>query len=326
MGQIGIDFEDLKESLQEIGEKNLIACFEPQEILQMCKNLGVKGELEDKIKEYILSEKGHIGGRSQDVHTMSLLFGSFFGKDLTYHHLNIMKSLQGFEVETLLVDKALDKPKEINDLDMRAIAGRIIYSAMTNKFFNSLAKLSLSEDKKFLAIQEWNKTLGHIYSGQGLDVIYGKNGQFLKLGDYLHMIKESTAKFIQLSLLLGALISDKNEKEVEQIKNYGVNLGIGFQIRDDFYDFENDIYEGKKRIFVTKEALRRLKQEDRYFIYNNYQKNPSRCIELIKNSEIPDFVKSVNNHYLDLAKIYLNSLGKDKCRKRLEEIAESLRI
>ena len=62
--------------------------------------------LNEEIFRLISTEREHIGETSKEVHTMNLLFGCFFCKDkIGIAHREIMKSLQGMEVQTLLIDK-----------------------------------------------------------------------------------------------------------------------------------------------------------------------------------------------------------------------------
>lgn len=80
------------------------------------------------------------------------------------------------------------------------------------------------------------------------------NGQLRDLGllkkeqanedDLIKLIEEKTVALILGSAVSGAVIADCNADEIENVKNYAYNLGIAFQIRDDFEDYAEDEESG----------------------------------------------------------------------------------
>lgn len=66
--------------------------------------------------------------------------------------------------------------------------------------------------------------------------------------EYLNMIKLKTAVLIAASLKIGAILGGATEKDAEDLYNFGLNLGIAFQLQDDLLDTygETDVI-GKKR-------------------------------------------------------------------------------
>lgn len=75
-------------------------------------------------------------------------------------------------------------------------------------------------------------------------------------GRYLSMIAEKTAALISCSCRVGALLGERHNGEVEVLADYGLNLGMAFQIADDLLDLTgeqgrlgkvlgNDIREGR---------------------------------------------------------------------------------
>ncbi|MBR6942871.1 MAG: polyprenyl synthetase family protein [Fibrobacter sp.] len=56
----------------------------------------------------------------------------------------------------------------------------------------------------------------------------------LEIVDYIHYHK--TAALIEASLLVGAMLADASEKDMEIIRNYGRSIGLAFQIVDDILD------------------------------------------------------------------------------------------
>ncbi|BET36741.1 MULTISPECIES: polyprenyl synthetase family protein [Wolbachia] len=69
-------------------------------------------------------------------------------------------------------------------------------------------------------------------------------GQILDIGADFDKIKEihlmKTAKLFAASCEIGAIIGGATDKEREALYNYGINLGLIFQAKDDIEDYEQD--------------------------------------------------------------------------------------
>ena len=58
--------------------------------------------------------------------------------------------------------------------------------------------------------------------------------------DYLRVIEYKTAIAFETASRLGAIISRGTEEQIESLANYGKNIGIAYQIRDDLHDWQNE--------------------------------------------------------------------------------------
>ncbi len=79
--------------------------------------------------------------------------------------------------------------------------------------------------------------------------------------DYLDMITGKTSSLFEKSILIGAVLADASEKQIESLSNFAILLGQAFQIRDDILGVfgdpaktgkstEGDIREGKKTLLA----------------------------------------------------------------------------
>ncbi len=89
----------------------------------------------------------------------------------------------------------------------------------------------------------FNSTALQACEGQQLDLNF-ENRKEVSLEDYLEMIRLKTAVLFGASLKLGALIAGASEENMQLIYDFGVHVGIGFQLKDDLLD----LY-GKEEIF-----------------------------------------------------------------------------
>ena len=58
---------------------------------------------------------------------------------------------------------------------------------------------------------------------------------------YLKIISSKTAVLFSAATKVGAMLSDKSEKEKEALESYGKNLGLTFQIADDTLDYNSEL-------------------------------------------------------------------------------------
>ena len=60
---------------------------------------------------------------------------------------------------------------------------------------------------------------------------------------YLSMIRSKTAALLGFSMELGAVLADAPQRDAEILKNFGINMGLAFQLKDDLLD----VYGDKKK-------------------------------------------------------------------------------
>ena len=65
--------------------------------------------------------------------------------------------------------------------------------------------------------------------------------------NYIEMIRYKTSELIACSLKMGALIGGLSDRQSDLFYQYGINLGVAFQIQDDYLDTF-----GSKNIFGKK--------------------------------------------------------------------------
>ncbi len=58
--------------------------------------------------------------------------------------------------------------------------------------------------------------------------------------DYLRVIEYKTATAFEVAARLGAIIGGGSEDEIEALTDYGKNIGIAYQIKDDLHDWKNE--------------------------------------------------------------------------------------
>jgi geranylgeranyl diphosphate synthase type II len=88
----------------------------------------------------------------------------------------------------------------------------------------------------------FNRTAIEVCEGQQLDMEFEGMAKVTE-AKYIDMIRLKTAALLGFSLELGALLARASTADREALNRFGVNMGIGFQLHDDYLD----VYaEGKK--------------------------------------------------------------------------------
>ena len=140
----------------------------------------------------------------------------------------------------------------------------------------------------------FSKTAIKVCEGQQLDIDFEKK-QEISLDEYLLMITYKTAELIGAAMKMGAIIANATMVEQEKIYEFGKNLGIAFQLQDDYLDcFGNendfgkkiggDIIE-KKKTFLYIKTLELLSGDEKsnfISLYNSPHDNPKEKTTLVK--------------------------------------------
>jgi len=91
----------------------------------------------------------------------------------------------------------------------------------------------------------FNKAAIAIMEGQHLDMEFETRSEITE-EEYLDMIWKKTSVLLAASLQMGAILANTTEKDQKAIYNFGRNLGLMFQIKDDLLDTYGSQQVGKR--------------------------------------------------------------------------------
>ena len=187
----------------------------------------------------------------------------------------------------------------------------------------------------------FSKTAIKVCEGQQLDIDFEKK-QEISFDEYLLMITYKTAELIGVAMKMGAIIANATIADQEKIYEFGKNLGIAFQLQDDYLDCfgnENDFGKkiggdiiGKKKTFLyikTLELLSGNEKSNFISLYNSPYDNSKDKITLVKDMynkcNIENEVTAEIQKYTDSAFQILESLKLPKEKNEfLQNIGNSL--
>ncbi|MEK9615616.1 MAG: polyprenyl synthetase family protein, partial [Deltaproteobacteria bacterium] len=122
----------------------------------------------------------------------------------------------------------------------------------------------------------FNQVFRATFEGQAYDIGWVANNYFPSREEYFEMIRRKTGVYSGRGpCQLGALIADAPPDILEKVGDFGEALGIGFQIKDDLLNLEEDAGESKeygkerggdiregKRTLITIHMLENLNSKD----------------------------------------------------------------
>ena len=109
--------------------------------------------------------------------------------------------------------------------------------------------------------------------------------------DYLKVIEYKTATAFETASRLGAIISGGTEEEIESLADYGKNIGIAYQIRDDLLDWQNE--DKLFNLLIKKSLDPRNIFNDMEELFKKYSDRAIYSIRKIKDSQAKDNLENL---------------------------------
>jgi len=204
--------------------------------------------------------------------------------------------------------------------DAMLIMAYQLFEDYESHIFQSLAKL-------------FSKTALEVCEGQQYDVDFETRSD-VTIPEYLKMIEYKTAVLVGAAMQMGAIVAGASESCQKNIYDFGSNLGIAFQLQDDYLDafgdpsafgkqVGGDIIENKKTYLFLK-ALEFSNDSDKKSLeelFSSHPNNASNKIETVKKAFLTsgsaDATKSAIKQYTDKAFSILDALDITEEKKSL---------
>lgn len=190
-------------------------------------------------------------------------------------------------------------------------------------------------------LRVFNDTAIKVCEGQQYDVEFETRND-VSLQEYLHMIGCKTSVLIAAALQMGAIVAGANEDQQQALYNFGKNLGIAFQLQDDYLDaFGNpetfgkqvggDIIENKKT-YMYLLALKQSNLEQREALIYHFNSHPedtqSKVVSVKNLFEATGAANEILNAvalYTEKALDYLNECnGKEEIKFLLKSFGKEM--
>jgi len=190
------------------------------------------------------------------------------------------------------------------------------------------------------ATKLFSQTALEVCEGQQLDVNY-ETKLNVSYEDYIKMISLKTSVLLGAALKLGAIIADSSDEDAEKLYQFGLNLGIAYQLKDDYLDVfgslehlgkkhAGDIYENKKTILYISalEAADDKQKEELLYWYSSNTDNVDKVYaveKLFRALNVNRKLSTLIREYTNKANDYLNAIDIPEEKKvYLRELSEVL--
>lgn len=178
-----------------------------------------------------------------------------------------------------------------------------------------------------------SKTALEVCEGQQMDVDFEDRND-VSINEYITMITFKTSVLIAAALRMGAIVANVDDIEADKIYKFGLNLGLAFQLQDDYLDvFGNpetfgkqiggDIIENKKT-FLYLTALKNSTQKEKEFLeklysnkLNENQQKIEKAKSLFVSSSAADKTIKLINQYTQKAFEILETISTTTDKRQL---------
>jgi octaprenyl-diphosphate synthase len=292
------------------------------------KSLKSKVGLVDLVTKYILKQKG------KKIRPLLVLLSSQMAggiNDRSYRGAILVELLHS---ATLVHDDVVDNAEKRRGLpSINAIWKNKIAVLMGDYLLAKGLMLAVDkEDFDFLKIV--TDTVRRMSEGELLQI---KKTRKLDIDEetYFRIINDKTASLLSTCCEIGAAAVTTNETDRKKLREFGTNLGIAFQIKDDILDYVGaksligkpiggDIKERK----ITLPLLYSLKKADpseskniiKLLKSNNRKERVSEVIDFVKKYDGINYSERIARDYAEKAKSCISDFTESEAKKSLLQL------
>jgi len=212
-------------------------------------------------------------------------------------------------------------------------------AVITGDYLSSLATSIAISTKNMDLIQRCADTATQMTEGQALELSHTDDWN-ISMGDYMEIITHKTASLMSAACACGAIIAGADKETIDNLSQFGLNLGVVFQLVDDLLDYTSseeefgkpvgkDLREGKITLpliyaisNIEKDELKRLKD-----LFKNHRASEEdfiKLITLVRNSGAIEKIRPETKDYVDKAAGFLDAFPESTEKEELLALNESM--
>ena len=283
-----------------------------------------------------------IGGKR--IRPVACLMGNELFGEIREDCWRIAKAIELFHNFTLLHDDIMDKAslrRGQTTVHIRNGENTAILSGdvMLVQAYSCLEQLS--EEYIHWILKLFNQTAREVCEGQQYDMEFEARAE-VDLQEYIQMIKLKTSVLLAASLKMGAIVGGATRHNCDRVYGFGKNLGIAFQLQDDFLDcfgdpekfgkqVGGDILRNKKTCLLIK-ARELASQADQAALKELLSLSPvdkaaedqkvKAVLDIYKRTGVDEFTRTLIEDYANRAMQHLEEVVVVSSRKApLQELA-----
>jgi len=196
-----------------------------------------------KLSKYFFNKRG-----KQLRPVLCLLSSKMINKEYSNlkSDISMAAALEFIHAATLLHDDVIDKGKtrrgqrSVNDIWNNK------FSVLLGDFMFSKSFQLMTEGQSLKAMESLANVSAKISEGEFLQMS-NENNTSLSINEYMQIISLKTAELFGAAMKIPAILTEKNNKIIEQLNLVGINFGMIFQIIDDHLDYFGTYKTGKSK-------------------------------------------------------------------------------
>jgi len=205
------------------------------------------------------------------------------------------------------------------------LAGDVLYA----KAFEVLSYTEKEPEDIMKCLRLLSKACLHICEGQWLDIT-SENNKNVSEADYLDMVQKKTAMLYAASLAMGGILGAGTEDEVNALWEFGIAMGISFQIRDDVLDLvtpydvlgkdrASDLIEGKMTLIMIHGLKHGIMFDPSKLTGEN---EIDQAIEALQKAGSIDYAMEKARELLQVGKARLSVIADSEAKSELLTLAD----
>jgi geranylgeranyl diphosphate synthase type I len=212
------------------------------------------------------------------------------------------------------------------DMPTGILAGDVLYA----RAFEHICRVNAKDDAKLRAVTMLARACADLCEGQHMDMSF-EHRTDVDEPEYLEMVRKKTGVLYAAAAGIGAVLAGGNAVQVKALYNFGLDIGVAFQIQDDLIDLLTSAEESGKDqasdLREGKQTLLMIRAREKGLDLKKYQKvlTPAEikaAIQELTDSGVIDDVKSIASGLVAESNKHLSVLPASKERQLLMEIGE----
>lgn len=281
-----------------------------------------------QVVEYVLS----CGGKR--VRPLILLLSARAINERAEKHIDLAAAVELIHTATLLHDDVVDA----STLRRGKKTANIIWggdaSVLIGDFLYSRAFQIVVDQRHQEIMEVFAKSTHYIAEGEIMQMVNCKNPDTTQ-EYYFDIIRRKTAKLFEVSSQFGAMIVTDKEPEIAALRDYGMNLGMAYQLIDDALDYAQskdqtgknigqDLSEGKTTLPLI-HAMRKSSGADLKLLRTAIETGTSEQLEdicgIIQSTDAIKYTADTAKEHADAANDALRDIPASAYKAALEELS-----
>jgi len=296
---------------------------------QILKNVNTDLPLLNKISKHILSA----GGKRLRPALVILGAEMFDGADEKV--MLAAEIIEYLHTATLLHDDVVDgAATRRNKLSVCKIWGNEA-SVISGDYLLAIAFNNLTKFRNLEVLDLISETTTKMARGELMQLM--RSFDAINEEEYIEIVINKTASLFAAAIKTGAILAGADKHSANQLYEYGMKLGIAFQIVDDALDYRNEAKTGKpvggdlqerKITLPLSQLINKVKHSDKNLLTSILslkkieKQHINEVINLMEKYKSIDYALDVSRRHITEAKNVIQGLPDTKLKTTLNQIAD----